>query len=641
MVVAPAGTVMLGSSEAFSDEGPRRRVTIGSPLAVGVHEVTFAEWDACVAMGGCGGYQPSDLGWGRGRQPVINVSWEDTQAYLEWLSDETGQEYRLLRVAEWEYVIREGVSATRYPLERDAARCEVAAEVPPEWRPDYSSCPGRVQLAPVGSLGPNGFGLHDLLGNAWEWTEDCSHDVDRSVPTRSVPTPEDCAERQLRGGSPYVAGGLLRGLYLAGLSIGSRDWGVGFRVARPLTDGDGLDISLVEEGYVQLLLDAIRNDSLSVVEALSDAGADPNADVYGSGYTPLFAALGTAGPAIVTALLEAGADPNARHSAYYYPSETPLFHALTRGPEDLEQIIEALLNGGAEVNARIGDGRTPLHAAVEYRRSERVVATLLDAGADADLTPLQLAALKNDSLAVASLLAQGVDPDEPDHIGWTPLHFAVFNDPPVMIVHLIDAGADPNALDAHGNTPLIRHLDEAASDADRQGLVVQLLLDAGADPNQADGSSRAPLHRAARYGIRPAVVFALLDAGSDPNALDEFGDPPLMRHLRAPGRFADPEGSVAVVEALLSAGADPNLGAGFQRGGPLHEAIRSPVHPKIISLLLDAGADPHARDDWGRLPIDLAEDTYLRETDVYERLRELGRGSPFQRLWRFLSGILG
>ena len=242
MVVVPAGTVMLGSSEGFSEEGPRRRVTIGSPFAVGVHEVTFAEWDACAAGGGCGGYLPSDVGWGRGRQPVVNVSWEDAQAYLEWLSDETGQEYRLLRVAEWEYVIREGVSAQRYPLERDAARCHVAAEVPPEWRPDYSGCPGRVQIAPVGSLEPNGFGLHDLLGNVWEWTEDCGHDAYRWVPERDVPTSEDCAERQLRGGSAHVAGGLLRGLYLAGLSIGSRDWGVGFRVARPLADDEGLDM---------------------------------------------------------------------------------------------------------------------------------------------------------------------------------------------------------------------------------------------------------------------------------------------------------------------------------------------------------------------------------------------------------------
>ena len=78
MVVVPAGSIVMGSSDRFDDEGPRRRVTIGAPFAVGVYEVTFAEWDDCVEGGSCGGYQPADSGWGRGSQPVINVSWGST-----------------------------------------------------------------------------------------------------------------------------------------------------------------------------------------------------------------------------------------------------------------------------------------------------------------------------------------------------------------------------------------------------------------------------------------------------------------------------------------------------------------------------------------------------------------------------------
>ena len=110
LVLVPAGSYRMGSPATetgrHADE-QQRSVTIAAPFAVGVHEVTFAEWDACVAGGGCGGHRPDDSGWGRGRRPVVNVSWDDAQAYVAWLSAETGADYRLLTEAEW------GIRGTR------------------------------------------------------------------------------------------------------------------------------------------------------------------------------------------------------------------------------------------------------------------------------------------------------------------------------------------------------------------------------------------------------------------------------------------------------------------------------------------------------------------------------------------------
>ena len=127
MVVVPAGNYMMGSPASEEgrdeDEGPRHRVTIGYPLAVGVHEVTFAEWDACEAAGGCGGYRPDDEGWGRGSRPVINVSWEDAREYVRWLSRETGEAYRLPSESEWEYVARAGTTTARHWGESESGQC--------------------------------------------------------------------------------------------------------------------------------------------------------------------------------------------------------------------------------------------------------------------------------------------------------------------------------------------------------------------------------------------------------------------------------------------------------------------------------------------------------------------------------------
>src|SRR5262249_48690580 len=168
MVVVPLGEFTMGSPTNEKghreNEGPQHEVTISRAIAVSRSEVTFDEWDACVTLGGCL-HSPGDQGWGRGSRPVINVSWDDVQEYLAWLSKRTGKGYRLLSEAEWEYADRGG-SEKLYPwgdvIGKDNANC--------------SGCGSRwdnKQTAPVGVFAPNSFGLYDMNGNVSEWVQDC------------------------------------------------------------------------------------------------------------------------------------------------------------------------------------------------------------------------------------------------------------------------------------------------------------------------------------------------------------------------------------------------------------------------------------------------------------------------------------
>jgi formylglycine-generating enzyme required for sulfatase activity len=115
--VSPSGRFMMGSPESeagrYKDEGPQHLVSMRS-FALGKYEVTFSQWDACLAGGGCNGYRPKDESWGRGTQPVINVNWDDGQAYVGWLSKKTSKRYRLASESEWEYAARAGTKTARY-----------------------------------------------------------------------------------------------------------------------------------------------------------------------------------------------------------------------------------------------------------------------------------------------------------------------------------------------------------------------------------------------------------------------------------------------------------------------------------------------------------------------------------------------
>jgi formylglycine-generating enzyme required for sulfatase activity len=228
MVVIPAGKFDMGSTGGDRDETPVHAVAIAKPLAVGKHEVTFAEWDACVAAGGCRP-QPEDLGWGRGRRPVMHVSWNDTEAYLAWLSRRTGKRYRLLSEAEWEYAATAGqasgsVGGEEALGDKNLANCHLCGS---QWDGE--------QTAPVGSFPANRFGLHDMLGNVWEWVGDCWNPSYRGAPEDGQAwTAGDCAIRVRRGGSWSSAVEDVRAAGRGADRAGNHDGDTGFRVARPL-----------------------------------------------------------------------------------------------------------------------------------------------------------------------------------------------------------------------------------------------------------------------------------------------------------------------------------------------------------------------------------------------------------------------
>jgi formylglycine-generating enzyme required for sulfatase activity len=190
MVIVPAGAFDMGSNTEY--ENPVHRVTIAKPFAIGRYEVTFDEWDRCVEDKGCKA-QPDDREWGRGDRPVINVSWLDAKAFVAWLSQKTGQTYRLPSEAEWEYAARAGTN-TAFWWGRDVGSRQANCR---ECNTGTSQ-----QTSPVGSYKPNSFGLYDTAGNAAEWVEDCWNDSYRGAPKdASAWNAGQCRLRGLRGGA--------------------------------------------------------------------------------------------------------------------------------------------------------------------------------------------------------------------------------------------------------------------------------------------------------------------------------------------------------------------------------------------------------------------------------------------------------
>jgi formylglycine-generating enzyme required for sulfatase activity/serine/threonine protein kinase len=239
MVVVPAGSFWQGAEEdaplALKMETPKRMVTIAEPFAVGVFEVTMAQWDQCVAEGACQ-TRPPDNGWGRDSRPAIMVSWNDTQEFTSWLSKKTGQAYSLPSESQWEYIARAGEESDW--LGGNPARvCEygniAGSESGFRWQHEECADPAAIETLPAGSFKANAFGVHDVVGNVAEWTLDCMNlsyldaPADGSSWGRGI-----CSSRITRGGSWFTGSREIRLPARFNLKNGDRNDFTGFRVVR-------------------------------------------------------------------------------------------------------------------------------------------------------------------------------------------------------------------------------------------------------------------------------------------------------------------------------------------------------------------------------------------------------------------------
>ena len=225
MVSLQGGTFQMGDVEGLGESwrNPVHPVTI-KPFKLGKYEVTFDEYDAFAIT--TGRRLPEDQGWGRGQRPVINVSWDDAKAYAKWLSDQTGQRYRLPTESEWEYAARSGAKQEAWAGTSEEAKLG-----------EYAVFIGNSgnRTAEIGTKKANEFGLYDLSGNVWEWVEDCAHSTfDNAPQDGSAWNGGDCGPRVIRGGSWDDRPETLR--------VSDRNWNfpvyrnsnIGFRLAQDL-----------------------------------------------------------------------------------------------------------------------------------------------------------------------------------------------------------------------------------------------------------------------------------------------------------------------------------------------------------------------------------------------------------------------
>ena len=262
LVVIPAGNFRMGclsyDDDCYDHEKPVHDVRIPMPFALSKFEVTRGDFSRFVEATGystgnsCWTYEGGNWEERSGRSwrspgfqqtdahPVVCVSWQDAQAYIAWLSRQTGDVYRLPSESEWEYAARAG-SVTKYAFGNDKSRlCRHGnhADASTGFSYRHTGCSDGVgeRTAVVGSYEINAFGLHDMHGNVWEWVEDCWNDSYQGAPTGGEGwTRGDCAQRVLRGGSWSSDPKVLRSANRNWITTTIRYISVGFRVARTLT----------------------------------------------------------------------------------------------------------------------------------------------------------------------------------------------------------------------------------------------------------------------------------------------------------------------------------------------------------------------------------------------------------------------
>jgi formylglycine-generating enzyme required for sulfatase activity len=253
MIVVPDGSFTMGAppvisnekEEAYNGESPQHEVTIAKPFAVSRFEVTFDDWDVCVAYGACPPAKISDSDsdlcvgngdcprakssdFGRGPRPLIKVTWGEAKGYVAWLSSMTGRTYRLLSEAEWEYAARAGTQTAYSFGEEKALAGEYA----------WYEANADFQAHPVGEKGANKFGLYDMHGNVEEWVEDCDHDDYNDAPADGSAWmgAGNCYSRMVRGGGWGDTLWAIRSAYRTSHNVDDRSEYVGFRVARTLSE---------------------------------------------------------------------------------------------------------------------------------------------------------------------------------------------------------------------------------------------------------------------------------------------------------------------------------------------------------------------------------------------------------------------